>query len=874
MGIAGLPRWAKSRAQAAKLNELARGRPMGIDVSVWLHQICVFLPADSRDPAWARAVDGLVRRAMRTVAYGVPIVVVFDCPFTSPAKAEERARRRARAMRAMVDANDLAPSDDDDEGGPAPSDPAAAVINVHGALQDMVWAAMQAAGISCVMSPAEADHQLAALHRLGLIWAALTPDSDLLAMGVPSVVRYEWRTGECFFVDVPFWRPIDTWAAGAADPLHWLVLAYERGGDELARSALLLYACTAASDFNQIPYVGPARAVELVLDALDTLPAYDAVTFRAFLDSRAPAVHKLHESHVQDEQLRRTLEQVRAGMRQALASFTRSIVYDVFAGRERPLELGDTALTAAEQRIVGTLCASDADATALAYGGMTRGELGHTTVSGPTGPWRVIPRGTSEPCEILYTMLPDSVRTLFELSDEFVSQDASPPYGPSRFPEGIPRDTLELFFKCIGERLPRSPQGQSGSTKDLRRGVLLWLRAHRRPLPPLADRDDESDAAVTAALPRFQFEECALRDPQGRGALLLALQRQPSLAAEHVSELNRGASAFPSATSAGWCGGIDAWTPDGPRAVPSFGAIVLASHYQTHYARERMPPLAPGGSFDRDDQCRPMERSLRRVVRMSARPTIDLHAVVPQPDGTGIAWLSGQVAASQTANVLYSVKVAVRCVALPAAAAVAAVAARVSTRSSARAPAAASAVAWLVSEVLWVECPCKQQWNCAHAGSLLWIAILWGVARVKDHMDLNRYGATAVQCWWLGLSAEAIDAHSHQSRSTPAWRHDHSRVRFGPADGAVAPSATVAWAYDPANALDNYPQRNEWKPEALAELFAAVAAADKPAARKPAARRGGGAQVTANEWLYTDGAAEQARALHRRHQSDSELDDD
>jgi hypothetical protein len=158
---------------------------------------------------------------------------------------------------------------------------------------------------------------------------------------------------------------------------------------------------------------------------------------------------------------------------------------------------------------------------------------------------------------------------------------------------------------------------------------------------------------------------------------------------------------------------------------------------------------------------------------------------------------------------------------------------------------------------------------------LLWIAILWGVARVKDHADRNRYGATAVQCWWLGLSAEAVDAHSHQSRTTPAWQHDHSRVRFGPADGAVAPSSTAAWDYDPANALGSYPQRNEWKPEALAELFAAIAAADTSAdARKPAGRRGGGAQMTANEWLYADGAAERARALHRARLQSEQSDED
>ena len=43
--------------------------------------------------------------------------------------------------------------------------------------------------------------------------------------------------GRVTLVDVPFWRPIDTWAAGGVDPLHWLVLAYERGS---ARSALML----------------------------------------------------------------------------------------------------------------------------------------------------------------------------------------------------------------------------------------------------------------------------------------------------------------------------------------------------------------------------------------------------------------------------------------------------------------------------------------------------------------------------------------------------------------------------------------------------------------------------------------------------------
>jgi hypothetical protein len=55
------------------------------------------LPADLADLAWTRSVDELVRRAKRMVADGVPVVVVVDCPCTSPAKAEERARRRGSA---------------------------------------------------------------------------------------------------------------------------------------------------------------------------------------------------------------------------------------------------------------------------------------------------------------------------------------------------------------------------------------------------------------------------------------------------------------------------------------------------------------------------------------------------------------------------------------------------------------------------------------------------------------------------------------------------------------------------------------------------------------------------------------------------------
>jgi hypothetical protein len=60
------------------------------------------LPADSTDQAWTRGANALVHRVKQIIAHGVPVVVVFDCPLTSPAKAEERARRRAARMASVA----------------------------------------------------------------------------------------------------------------------------------------------------------------------------------------------------------------------------------------------------------------------------------------------------------------------------------------------------------------------------------------------------------------------------------------------------------------------------------------------------------------------------------------------------------------------------------------------------------------------------------------------------------------------------------------------------------------------------------------------------------------------------------------------------
>lgn len=97
----------------------------------------------------------------------------------------------------------------------------------------------------------------------------------------------------------------------------------------------------------------------------------------------------------------------------------------------------------------------------------------------------------------------------------------------------------------------------------------------------------------------------------------------------------------------------------------------------------------------------------------------------------------------------------------------------------------------------WSVSACKQSKIARMLSSLLWVLLWWSVARVKAHIDRTRFGATAVQCSWLGLSQEYVDAHELQARSTPAWKLDpsstHVHVRFGPAVTERAPGSNKKW---------------------------------------------------------------------------------
>jgi len=152
---------------------LAAGQVLALDLSVELYIVASYAPFDAEAGCYNLdwCVGVIVGRVMRLVSSGVSIVAVADCPYTSPAKAAEQARRRA--AKAATSAPEL---DAEDEGGVStasgktgPPRGGEASIDVHGALQSAVIEALEGTGIVSLRSPAEAGHQMPHMCAVGQV---------------------------------------------------------------------------------------------------------------------------------------------------------------------------------------------------------------------------------------------------------------------------------------------------------------------------------------------------------------------------------------------------------------------------------------------------------------------------------------------------------------------------------------------------------------------------------------------------------------------------------------------------------------------------------------------------------------------------------
>ena len=146
-------------------------------------------------------------------------------------------------------------------------------IDIHGRLQEAVLRELERCGFKCVTAPTEADFQLWCMFARGLIQGVITDDSDLLMLGCDLMYVSLKRDGDVEEIRWDdMWKACPTLPVDEPDPLDWLV-EMSHGIDARARAAYRLHACIAHSDFNVIPFVGNARAIDLVLACDSLFPA-------------------------------------------------------------------------------------------------------------------------------------------------------------------------------------------------------------------------------------------------------------------------------------------------------------------------------------------------------------------------------------------------------------------------------------------------------------------------------------------------------------------------------------------------------------------------------------------------------------------------
>jgi len=729
-GVEGLLAIAKSRLQTGTVADLLSGSVVGVDLSVWLYQVAHLVTNDRSQENMTAIAGILVRRAQRLIAVGVAVVICADCKVASPAKAAERAARRAAKMKASVAAGfgdevdgeaDGATAEPCGSAGPSTS-AASGPLDVHGIFQTIVLTLMTAAGIACVVAPYEADHQLAYLCWVGTIHAVVSVDSDMLVLGVKQLVLSIQSSGVCSLLTLAAMsRPLAAPRPGYRDPLGWLCaardLAGETRGDALVEAALLLVACIARSDFNHFYGLGIASAIELVSSSLSALSSLlgaapdDALgsVLHAFISTDDCAlvnsVLAAQNKRSRGQQLDRA--EIVAGMLRALTVFTRSLCVDVGRGVELPLS-GPPQLTPAEIAITGSPCEEPELVRELAFGRRVRAVDGGTQpVDTPVPPpTSVVRRGTGVPQRINYRMLPKHLWLLFELDAKYVGladalrRDRSAKVAD--WPSAITVAVLELFFKCIGEPLPRGSHGGSATKDDLRRAAILWLAVHRKPLPREGDDDYDDDLEDLAeehrALkPLFAFCNCSLRDHTGLSCFELAVRLgMPISVAAGSAELVGVTERVPR-TAPEWA----SLSEFQERPPPLCTYSLLSAHYQAHFPREKVVPLSAGQTVVVEAMCRPLARAVKRFSSCVSKPVIRVHKVIWTTRGF-VTWVHGEVACSQQVGGLYVVTVCVRCVSTPAS---------IAAASGLPAPAAASdghPLVWTMCEILGVDCPCKQ----------------------------------------------------------------------------------------------------------------------------------------------------------------------
>lgn len=192
MGISGLLPRLKSAVTRRHISTFA-GHRIGIDASAWLHRAAFKCAMDlCLGNATSQHIDWIIQQAQNLIANRVVPVFVFDGA-RHPLKAREEGQRRDNRQENLELGKQLLAEGRHKEA----TQKFQQSVSITSEMVQQLQSRLRDLHIEFIVSPYEADAQLAYLCRIGYIRAAISEDSDLLVFGALRVLfKFDTQTGE------------------------------------------------------------------------------------------------------------------------------------------------------------------------------------------------------------------------------------------------------------------------------------------------------------------------------------------------------------------------------------------------------------------------------------------------------------------------------------------------------------------------------------------------------------------------------------------------------------------------------------------------------------------------------------------------------
>jgi len=182
------------------------GKRLGVDAMCWMHKGAF---ACSQELVEGKDTDKFIHFFIRMCevlrVHKVKPVIVFDGA-RLPAKAKEEQSRTDNREKARKEAMEMLERRNNGEyvDERVLSSTCGTAIKVTGQMIARLQSALTELGIQYVVSPYEADAQLAYMCRVGIVHAVISEDSDLLAYGCPSTFYKMDKYGDGDSIELDF----------------------------------------------------------------------------------------------------------------------------------------------------------------------------------------------------------------------------------------------------------------------------------------------------------------------------------------------------------------------------------------------------------------------------------------------------------------------------------------------------------------------------------------------------------------------------------------------------------------------------------------------------------------------------------------------